>query len=319
MRSACAQCGLALAPGDAFCGTCGQPVGPENDGAAAAGLVSATLNGEAGEPELPRTEAYAWRVNYAELSGEPTFDPLANTRFLWQVVRQAALFVALYVLAEIVIGIVCLVLAIAGAGFGAAFSLWGIIATIVGIVITVLFWFTPIPALLAQQSRLLRSCSRAPAALEAIRQLIVDHATPHDSLRIREMSPPGEGRRDYLELRRGHFSGVVSCFQHGTDLYVGWTFWIYLSPLRLILMFIGRKIQDRTGRGNDMYQTLRYDSTRATVAALYSSVNEVAENMAGSGAEVEVPAATAAAQAALPGDAGHPGDGGRDHYREHGI
>src|SRR5262249_2075952 len=65
------------------------------------------------------------------------------------------------------------------------------------------------------------------------------------------------------------FSGYISCFEHGNDLYVGMTFWIYLSPARLALMKIGRQLQDLSGRGNDIYQTLRYDSTRATIAALH--------------------------------------------------
>ena len=92
--------------------------------------------------------------------------------------------------------------------------------------------------------------------------------------RARALSLPGEGRRHYLELRRGAFAGYISCFAHGRDLYCGWTFWIYMSPLRWVLMRIGRYIQDRSGRGNDMYQTLRYESTRATVAAMHACTLE---------------------------------------------
>ena len=58
------------------------------------------------------------------------------------------------------------------------------------------------------------------------------------------------------------------------DLYVGMTFWIYLSPARLALMKIGRQFQDLGGQGNDIYQTLRYDSTRATIAAMYDCTLE---------------------------------------------
>jgi hypothetical protein len=38
-------------------------------------------------------------ISYAEVSGDPTFDPLANSRLLWQFVRQGAIFAGLYVFA----------------------------------------------------------------------------------------------------------------------------------------------------------------------------------------------------------------------------
>jgi hypothetical protein len=39
-------------------------------------------------------------------------------------------------------------------------------------------------------------------------------------------------------------------------------------------MIIGRKIQEYTGRGSDLYQTLRFESARATVAAMHDAVVE---------------------------------------------
>ena len=96
-------------------------------------------------------------------------------------------------------------------------------------------------------------------------------------LQVRPLSLPGEGRRDYLELRRGNFTGYISCFPHGRDLYLGWTFWIYMSPFRLLLMRIGRTIQNFNGRGNDLYQTLRYESVRATVGAIQLCTREGTE------------------------------------------
>ena len=76
------------------------------------------------------------------------------------------------------------------------------------------------------------------------------------------MSPRQESARDYLELRRGRFSGFISCFPHGRDLYVGWTFFLQMSPARLILMSIGR---------GDIRRTLRFESSRALVAAMHSA------------------------------------------------
>jgi hypothetical protein len=318
----CTGCSLPLNADDAFCGNCGRSVPPGDATSAETDArrripeprsVAASWpaddstrvgqppfdTGDEGDQERPG-RGRAWSLNYDELSEEPTFDPLANSRFLWQVVRQGALYVALYLLAEIVIGIFCLILAIAGVGFASAFNIWGILGTLVWIALVFLYWLLPIPALLAQHSQLLRLSARAaPTMLDDINQTFLRHATPSDSLGTRSMSPPGEGRREYLELRRGPFSGIVSCFPHGADLYVGWTFWIYLSPLRLMLMFIGRKVQNRTGRGNDMYQTLRYDSTRATIAAIHSSVLEVTEKVSGT-QEPAAPAADAARADPIP-------------------
>jgi hypothetical protein len=138
-----------------------------------------------------------------------------------------------------------------------------------------MFLFMPVPALLGQWSRMLTfQAPAAASALEFVQQALQQHATPHDKLGLRPLAPPGEGRRDYLELRRGYFAGYVSCFPHGHDLYAGWTFWIYISPVRLFLMRIGRRFQDYTGRGNDMYQTLRYEPARATIAALHTCTLE---------------------------------------------
>ncbi len=95
--------------------------------------------------------------------------------------------------------------------------------------------------------------------------------TPVDSLRVRTASRHEEGDREYLELRRDHFSGYISCFAHGCDLYVGWTFWLHMSPLRLLMMIIGRNTRDMTRRGDGIYRSLRFESTRALVAAMHGA------------------------------------------------
>jgi hypothetical protein len=42
-------------------------------------------------------------------------------------------------------------------------------------------------------------------------------------------------------------------------------------------MRFGRKVQDYTGRGNDMYQTLRFEPARATIAAIHTCTLEGVE------------------------------------------
>jgi hypothetical protein len=88
------------------------------------------------------------------------------------------------------------------------------------------------------------------------------------------MKLPGEGVRDYLELRRGLFAGYVACFPYGRDLYVGWTFWIRLSPFRWFCMIIARIWQSFTNKGSDLYTSLRYDSARAMRETMHSAARE---------------------------------------------
>jgi hypothetical protein len=272
MERICTRCSAVLEFGDQFCGECGQPSSyqpydePEPD---------------PGPDRELEVESHSEPISYAEVSGEPTYDPLANPRFFWQLLRQAGIFLLIYAVADVAIGIICLLIGVAGLGIGSGLSLWWIISTLTWVGLWCAFLFMPVPALLGQHSRLLRlRATAADAVLNGVQESIVQHQTPNDSLTKRKISPPGEGPRTYVELRRGVFCGMVSSFPFGRDLYAGWTFWIYLSPFRLALMFIGRKIQDYTGRGNDLYQTLRFDSARAMIAAIHSSLAEVTEQLA---------------------------------------
>lgn len=220
------------------------------------------------------------RMGYAALNVSPTLDPLSNSRFLWQLARRFALYVVVSGVTSTALTVLGIIITVSDGGFalangGGALTVAEVISLLITIALLAMFLFMPIPVLLGQWSRMLTfQAPAAGSALGRVRQALNRHATPHDNLGIRALTPPGERRRDYLELRRGYFAGYVSCFPHGHDLYVGWTFWIYISPVRLFLMRIGRRVQDYTGRGNDMYQTLRYEPARATIAALHTCTLE---------------------------------------------
>jgi hypothetical protein len=99
-------------------------------------------------------------------------------------------------------------------------------------------------------------------------------AVPLDSLQVRRLRLPGAGVRDYLELRRGLFTGYVACFSFGQDLYVGWTFWVTISPFQYVCMIIVRIWHSLSNRGSDLYTTLRYDSARAMRETMHSAARE---------------------------------------------
>ena len=221
------------------------------------------------------------RMSFADLGVSATLDPLSNSRFLWQLARRFGLYFAVSSVIDFALFVLASIITVSDGGFaglangGGAFSAVEMIDLLITAALMAMFLFMPVPARLGQWSRVLSfQAPAAASALELVRQALEQHATPHDKLGLRPLAPPGEGRRDYLELRHGYFAGYVSCFPHGHDLYAGWTFWIYISPARLFLMRIGRRFQDYTGRGNDMYQTLRYEPARATIAALHTCTLE---------------------------------------------
>ena len=186
--------------------------------------------------------------------------------------RQAGLFTGIYLLIETVLSLCLLLSRAAGTTFGSALrleidSLW-----LVALALAILFWLIPVPALLTEWSLLMEQGSDAARlAFEQINSAFGTHGAPLDSQRVRTVSRRGEDDREYLELRRGHFRGYISCFAHGTDLYVGWTFWLYMSPLRLLMMVIGRNIRDATSRRNAIQRSLRFESARALVAAIHGA------------------------------------------------
>ena len=208
----------------------------------------------------------------ARLSGLANLDPARNPRYLMYVLRQAGVFTGIYLLIETLLLLGLLLATAAGTRLGPALrveldSLW-----LVALVLAIPFWLIPVPALLAEWSQVMEQSSEATqTAFEYINSAFRSHGTPVDSLRVRTVSRHGEGDREYLELRRGHFSGYISCFAHGRDLYVGWTFWLHMSPLRLLMMIIGRNIRDMTSRGDGIRRSLRFESVRALVAAMHGA------------------------------------------------
>lgn len=221
------------------------------------------------------------RMGYAALGVSASLDPLSNSRFFWQLARRFALYVVASTVISAVLTVLGVIFTLLDGGSAALTNGGGplgameIISLLASTALLVMFLFMPIPVLLGQWSRVLTfQGNAAGSALDRVKQALNRHGTPHDNLGIRTLTPPGEMRREYLELRRGYFAGYVSCFSHGHDLYAGWTFWIYISPVRLFLIRIGRRIQNYTGRGNDMHQTLRYEPVRATIAALHTCTLE---------------------------------------------
>jgi hypothetical protein len=206
------------------------------------------------------------------LSGSANLDPIRNARYLACVLRQAGLFTGVYLLIETVLWLYLLVSREDGTTLGSALRPDMDSVRLVALLVAILFLLIPVPALLSEWSLLMeQSSDAAQLAFEQISSAFGTHGVPLDSQRVRTVSRHGEDDREYLELRRGHFRGYISCFVHGTDLYVGWTFWLYMSPLRLLMMVISRNIKDAISQRKGIQRSLRFESARALMAAIHGA------------------------------------------------
>jgi len=304
MTQTCERCGATLSADDAFCGGCGHktaatvvavtaPAQADLLGSSAAPVTGVQLPGSdgwathpAGQPAMPdmtldaalgqatpNTTYLGQRLLY-DKSPEATFDPIFNKAILFQMVRQWVLYWVVLWVGGFLAGILCAIIGLAG-GFNVAGILWTIGGVITALTLACLFWLLPQPALLSDWKFSVDGQGAAASIVfDHIAWALNRRATPLDSIKVRRLRLAAEGKRDYLELRSGLFTGYVACFNYGHDLYVGWTFWVQLSPLRWLLMVIARIWQALVNRGTDLYVTLRYDSARAMREAMHNAARE---------------------------------------------
>jgi len=250
--------------------------------------------GQPGQPEAGSGASQpASGAGRTRLPGQAIADPVRNTRYLRQVLVHAATFAGIYVLVELTLLTLLLLLGAADIGFSVAVKLeLGSLAP-VAVVLVIRFGLTPVPALLGQWTLLVEGMAEASQLVFGdIQAAFGAHQVPLDGLGPLTLAPPGQATREYIELRQGRFVGYLSCFPHGRDLYVGWTFWVRMSPGRLTTMIIGRTMRSAVGRDDDIHRELSLEGTRALVAAMHSAA------LAGIG--------TASAAAGPGGPAAHP-------------
>jgi hypothetical protein len=204
---------------------------------------------------------------------ESSFDPITNLRYLFRLWRQGAIFGAIYLIGAFLSGIPVLVLSLAGLGILAI--LWYIVGVVLAIALFIVYLIVPVPALLSEWKFLIDDKGAAwQATLVHAQGALQRRQVPLDAAEVRMISLAAGESREYLELRRGIFAGYVASFPQGADLYVGWTFWLKLSPGRWLVMLVARSFQELTQRGSDMHVTLRYDSAKAMRDSMHAAVHE---------------------------------------------
>ena len=280
MEGTCVNCGLLLAVGDTYCGNCGQPAPAAVAAPASAGWpnsrsgpVPTAVEAAVGQ-RTPNAQYLGLRLVY-DKEPEGSFDPLGNPRLLAQFFRHALQYMVLYFLGGFVSGIVLLYLHLLGLPVGVAVTLLVVGAVLTAIAFGCLYWLLPVPALLSEwKFSVDDKAAAAPVTFEHITWAVRRRETPLDLIQVRRLNLAGGQARDYLELRRGLFTGFISCFAYGQDLYVGWTFFLRISPLRYLLMALARVWQTLKRQGTDLYVTLRFDYARAMREAMHSVARE---------------------------------------------
>jgi hypothetical protein len=268
-----------MAGGEVFCGNCGRPAGasvaavheraPWPAGNGGPVLADAAL-GQA----TPNAHYLGSRLLYKE-EPEKSFDPLDNTRLLRQFAIHGFLYWVVYFLGGVIAGGVLGVFGLVIRNFSIPLALWNVAAAIFGLGFLCLYWLIPVPVQLSEWKFFVDGkASVAPVTFDHIAWVLQQRQTPLDKVQVRRLKLAGGEARDYLEIRRGLFSGLICSFAYGRDLYVGWTFWLRISPARYVLMAIARLWQTLMRRGTDLYVSLRYDYARAMREAMHSAARE---------------------------------------------
>ncbi len=269
-----------MAMGEAFCGNCGRsaaavsatavpervpwPAGDNGQVMADAALGQAT----------PNAHYLGSRLLYKDVP-EGSFDPLGNPKLLTQFAAHLLLYWVVYAIGAVIAAIVLLIFGLIIRDFAVAAVLWCVAAAIFGLAFSCLYWLVPVPAQLSEWKFFVDGkASVAPVTFDHIAWVLQQRQTPLDSVQVRRLKLAGGEDRDYLEIRRGLFSGLICSFAYGRDLYVGWTFWLRISPARYLMMVIARLGQTLMRRGTDLYVSLRYDYARAMREAMHSAARE---------------------------------------------
>jgi hypothetical protein len=298
----CSACGAEPAPGDAFCQVCGTalkvavpaatmmppiptvPVheiggdgnGHEQDQRSTVSIAAAGAADQLIGRSQPNQTYLGNRLLYEP--GE-SFDPLSGA-FL-----KAMLIEALIVwFASVALAIVPTLFFVIGSanGSGALRVLGGLGLLVAGPGLWIYFWFHRIPVIASEWKFLIDDQSGvADQVFTHVTWALSRRRTPVAKMKVRRLSQPRGRKRDYLELRDGIFTGFISSFAYGEDLYIGWTMWWRLSPFRWVLVFLGRLYLTLTGRGSQLHIIHRYEQAKAMREAMHSAAREGVDAAAG--------------------------------------
>jgi hypothetical protein len=219
--------------------------------------------------------AYLGRRLRFEQKPEGSLDPLSSTRYLVSLLRQGAIFGALWAGVDFAWGVIGVVLFLLTRGSSFVMVVGEIGSILLWWAFVIAFLLIPIPAQVSEWKFLVDDKGAArPVVFEHVTYAFRRRNTPVDSIGVRRLSLPGGITRDYLEISRGDFAGYISCFEEGSDLYVGWTYWIRMTPGKYFLLRLERIWHQLTQKADEMHVTLRYESAKSLREAMHSAARE---------------------------------------------
>jgi hypothetical protein len=218
--------------------------------------------------------------------GDESVDPLLNLKYIGALVMRAVFFSLVWFLGELVLlllgGIVTLIAAQDNTLAGIVILGGTLVNLVWSIGLLCAYWLLPVPALVSEWKLTLDGkADAAHDALDHVAAVLRDRDLPIGTIEAKELSLDGQPDRVYLQVREGFFSTLVSSFGFGDDLYIGWTFWIYLSPARWFLHWCSRMLRALKLKSPVMEMNMRFDSARAMREVVHSAVREGADVASG--------------------------------------
>ena len=239
-------------------------------------LASNELLGQAS----PNTVYLGQRMMYEKEQQLEEFDPLRSGRYYFEMFQKALLTGLIWVVGYIPISIVGAILSAINPRFGLVVG--GLLGIAWWFAMGCVFWLAKLPGQLSEWKFSVDDKGEAaPIVFDHIAWALHRRNAPVDSMQLRRFKIMGQGTRDQLEIRQGVFCALVSCLANGSDLYIGWTFWIYMSPVRFLWTAIRRLLWELRFRGHAIYVNLQFDRAKAFREALHSAVREGVDVAAG--------------------------------------
>lgn len=298
----CPQCGSQVAPDSNFCERCGGPITqpqvappPVQTSYAphpAFGFGTPSAPDEALLGAAVANETYLGnRLMYTD--GGTSFDPLLNATYQRALIGRFLATIVTWLLASTVLFLIFVLPVVLGLvdtlgqGFsnplasdgvdsdssaGAVALAWNLLQLGISVLLACLFWFRRIPVQLTEWMITVDGRGEAArAALDHMYAIITARHTPIRSPRVVRLNSAQREPRHYLRLDDERFTGFVSAFGFGSDLFIGWTFWLNMSPARWLLLTLARMFG---GHGLGIYGSVAYDSPKALREVMHSAVRQ---------------------------------------------
>jgi hypothetical protein len=298
----CQSCGAPAATDGQFCERCGAslsgqpgvhtlpsppamaPIAPVQPAMPAA-APSPAFSAFAGQTHLigaasPNETYLGNRLSYADAS--TNFDPLTNVAYRQALASAFWATVAAWLLGSLalfaVFGFVGIYQQLTTSYFEGDSSIspvlviWQLLWLAFSLVLAILFWIRRLPVQLTEWMLTVDGKGfTARHALDHMYTILSARQTPVRTVQVVRLAPAGQQPRDYLRLDDALFTGFVSSFGYGTDLFIGWTFWLNVSPARWLLRHLERLFR---GDGAGIYGSLVFDQPKAMREVMHSAVRQ---------------------------------------------